>query len=65
MTAVSYTSFLSVCRDNPGRECQLTIQRGDAKPFPLTITPDLAPNNNEGIIGVKLHDNVKVRHLRV
>eukprot|EP00208_Stichococcus_sp_RCC1054_P002265 CAMPEP_0206136268 /NCGR_PEP_ID=MMETSP1473-20131121/1504_1 /ASSEMBLY_ACC=CAM_ASM_001109 /TAXON_ID=1461547 /ORGANISM="Stichococcus sp, Strain RCC1054" /LENGTH=539 /DNA_ID=CAMNT_0053528675 /DNA_START=215 /DNA_END=1834 /DNA_ORIENTATION=- len=57
---ISLARTVEYIKDNPGRECQLTIQRGDAKPFPLTITPDLAPNNNEGIIGVKLHDNVKI-----
>lgn len=49
------------CRDNPGREVVLTIQRGaDSKPFPLAVTPDLAPRDNGGVIGVKLGANAKV-----
>lgn len=39
----------------------LTIQRGaDSKPFPLAVTPDLAPRDNGGVIGVKLGANAKV-----
>ena len=56
------TTVLSgACRDNPGREVTLTIQRGlDTKPFPLPVTPDLAPRDNGGVIGVKLGANAKV-----
>ena len=56
------TTILSgVCRDNPGREVTLTIQRGlDTKPFPLPVTPDLALRDNGGVIGVKLGANAKV-----
>ena len=39
----------------------LTIQRGlDTKPFPLPVTPDLAPRDDGGVIGVKLGANAKV-----
>jgi hypothetical protein len=47
-------------RDNPGREVTLTIQRGDQKPFPLSVTPDLAKTDNGGVIGVKLGNNAMV-----
>lgn len=44
----------------------LTIQRGlDSKPFPLPVTPDLAPRDSSGVIGVKLGANAKVRVHRV
>jgi hypothetical protein len=53
--------LLGVRRDNPGREVTLTIQRGlDTKPFPLPVTPDLAPRDDGGVIGVKLGANAKV-----
>lgn len=53
---------VDVIRDNPGREVQLTIQRGglDTKPFPLAVTPDLAAKDNGGVIGVKLGAHAKV-----
>ncbi len=35
------------------------MQRGSQKPFPLPITPNLAPRDNGGIIGVKLGANAK------
>lgn len=52
---------VDVIKDNPGRQVTLTIQRGlDSKPFPLPVTPDLAPRDNGGVIGVKLGANAKV-----
>lgn len=54
-------ALLGLRRDNPGREVTLTVQRGlDTKPFPLPVTPDLAPHDNGGVIGVKLGANAKV-----
>ena len=37
------------------------MQRGSQKPFPLPITPNLAPRDNGGVIGVKLGANAKAR----
>lgn len=55
---------VDIIRDNPGREVMLTIQRGeDAKPFDLAVTPDLAPRDSGGVIGVKLGAHAKIKRV--